>query len=336
MSSAASFAMRPVSVIDGSSTTVLSDGELAVKQVPPDLRSALSDLRQRDNTTNFIYLLQDGAVIAGSVVLAGAVTGWEHWVAYLVAVVLIGSRQRALANLTHEASHRKLFASRHLNDTVARLVCAWPLATAFSGYTAEHARHHRYLWGERDPERAVYERLGLADPLPGAPKAVARRLARAYGVFLAGRIVGLAGRRREPWGELVARWIWCVVLLAGSGLLGGWRLPVFYWAVPYFVTGAVITFLAEAAEHGGLRTADAVQATRSWTASAPVRWLVGRHSDDLYHLAHHLFPAIPHYRLRQAHRLLMDWVPYRSGHHCAGFFSLGPRSVLRDMIARTT
>jgi len=98
-------------------------------------------------------------------------------------------------------------------------------------------------------------------------------------------------------------------------------------------TGAVITFLAEVAEHGGLRTADAFQATRSWTASPPVRWLVGSHSDDLYHLAHHLFPAIPHYRLKRTHRLLMDWAPYRTGHHCIGLFSFASGSALRDMVA---
>lgn len=198
---------------------------------------------------------------------------------------------------------------------------------------AEHARHHRWLWDERDPEFAVYERLGLADPLPRAPRVVIRRLIRAFCVFLVGRIVEPSRRRGEPWRELAVRWAWCIGLLAGSGFLGGWQLPVMYWVLPYFSTAAVVTFLAEVAEHGGLRTADAVRATRSWTASAPVRWLVGSHSDDLYHLAHHLFPAIPHYHLRQAHQLLMGWAPYRSGHHCVGFLSLGSRSVLRDLTA---
>lgn len=323
---------RPLSVVDESVSP--SRWELAGEQVPPDLRKALLALRQRTNTTNFVYLFEDWFVIVGSVSLAAAVTGLgAAGGGDLVAVVLIGSRQRALASLTHEASHRKLFASRHLNNTVARLACAHPLLTAFSGYTAEHARHHRYLWGARDPELAVYERLRLADPLPSDPGAITRRLARAFGVFLASRIVGLIGGRREPWGELAARWAWCCGLLAGSAVFGGWRLPVFYWVVPYLTTGAVITFLAEVAEHGGLRTADAFQATRSWTASPPVRWLVGSHSDDLYHLAHHLFPAIPHYRLKRAHRLLMDWAPYRSAHHCIGLFSFASGSVLRDMVA---
>jgi len=116
---------RPLSVVDESVSP--SRWELAGEQVPPDLRKALSALRQRTNTTNFVYLCEDWFVIVGSVSLAAAMTGWGHWAAYLVAVVLIGSRQRALANLTHEASHRKLFASRHLNDTAARLACAWPL-----------------------------------------------------------------------------------------------------------------------------------------------------------------------------------------------------------------
>jgi fatty acid desaturase len=51
---------------------------------------------------------------------------------------------------------------------------------------------------------------------------------------------------------------------------------------------------------------------------------------------HHLFPAIPHYRLREAHKILMQEVPeYAAGHHCDGFFF--PRrpeapSVLQDIL----
>lgn len=248
-------------------------------------------------------------------------------------MVLIGSRQRALANLTHEASHRKLFSSRRLNDTVAKFACAWPLATTFNGYVAEHARHHRWLWSERDPDFAVYARLGLVDPLPNVPKIAIWRLCRAFGLFLVDRIIGPNKQRNESRVELAVRWSWCIGLLAGIGYFGGWRLPLMYWLLPYLSAGAMITFFAEVAEHAGLRTSDAVQATRSWTAQALVRWLIGSHSDDLYHLAHHLFPAIPHYHLKQAHQLLMGWEPYRSGHHCVGFFSLAPRSVLRDLMA---
>ena len=30
-----------------------------------------------------------------------------------------------------------------------------------------------------------------------------------------------------------------------------------------------------------------------------------------YHLPHHLYPMVPHFRLRQLHRLLMETVAYR-------------------------
>jgi len=61
-------------VVDGSVSP--SRRELAGEQVPPDLREALSALRQRTNMTNFVYLFEDWFVIVGSVSLAAAVTGW--------------------------------------------------------------------------------------------------------------------------------------------------------------------------------------------------------------------------------------------------------------------
>jgi fatty acid desaturase len=42
-----------------------------------------------------------------------------------------------------------------------------------------------------------------------------------------------------------------------------------------------------------------------------------------YHLPHHLFPLVPHYRLRQLHALLLEVDSYRSREVVVEGFSLG-------------
>ena len=59
-------------------------------------------------------------------------------------------------------------------------------------------------------------------------------------------------------------------------------------------------------EHGAVPdTADALRAARTTLAPWWVRWLVYPHNMN-YHVEHHLYPAIPHYRLPQAHRALAE------------------------------
>ena len=88
------------------------------------------------------------------------------------------------------------------------------------------------------------------------------------------------------------------------------------------------------AEHAGLFDYNAWMATRSWSSVFWMEWLLAPNHNDLYHLAHHLFPLIPHYHLAKANRILMAVPPYAASHRCDGFFL--PRrpdapSVLQDI-----
>lgn len=306
--------------------------------IPSSIRLDLATLRRTDNWRNLIYIGYDWIVIALAVTASKAIDD-DVWnpVVYGLAVLVIGSRQRGLMNLVHEGSHRKLFRNRKMNDWVGRLFAAFPLLASLEAYVCSHCLHHGFLWDpKKDPKTVRYGQLGLIQVPARIGEFVGRHLVRpAFLTHVPFNIRGTVSWEGEPKSERLARLgFWAIVLpvIVVSGL---WPDVLLYWAVPYVTTFQVIRYYGEMAEHAGLKADNPWMATRNWNGSVLSRWLLAPHYDDTYHLVHHLFPAIPHYRLGKAHRLLMRVPEYAAGHHCDGFF-LRRRpdapSVVRDIL----
>lgn len=300
---------------------------------PPIVLSAVRQAVGRSNRQSAMYLAGDWALIAASIsvhLLVGGV------VVYLIAVVVIGVRMRALGNLLHEAAHAKLFTNAHANAVAGTVLCGWPLLVNFRRYAALHRMHHRYLWrDDRDPDLALYRltgtETGSADVSSFAGFLV-RHVLLVIALVMPWRRL-MSGWRRQP---RPVGWITSALVLA-LGLLAARTLTVdllLYWLVPWFTSYQMCSYWAELGEHGGLRPAGHHWGSRNWRGSIITRWVIGSHSDDLYHLLHHWFPAVPHYRLRSLDRICRQhWPDYAAAARCCGFF-LGGRdgvSVLRDI-----
>lgn len=303
--------------------------------VPLERRKRLQALESFENWRNGLYLLADWLVVAGTVAATRFVG--MHWIVYGVAVLVIGSRQRALMNLLHEASHNKLFKPSPANNWLGKLCTGFPLLFSLSGYVCAHCRHHGYLWNSvKDPKVARYRSLGLVVPdrraLSFFYRHVLRPLALGHVPYNVRAALSTRGERPRETVERACFWATVVGAVAALDLF----VPfVLFWVVPYCSTFQVIRYWNEMGEHAGLQTEIPWLATRNWTSSLLVRLLFAPHRDDLYHLTHHLFPAIPHYRLPEAHRLLLAVPEYAAGHHCDGFFfphRPDAPSVIQDIV----
>jgi fatty acid desaturase len=94
--------------------------------------------------------------------------------------------------------------------------------------------------------------------------------------------------------------------------IGGWQGVAMYlllWIVPLVTVLQPILRLRAICEHGAVPDLSspltAARTNRTW--GRPVNWLARfflfpHHVN--YHLEHHLYPAVPHYRLPQLHRIL--------------------------------
>lgn len=305
------------------------------KAIPPDVRRRISALRATDNWRNLLYIGTDWAIVAGAIVVSRAMG--MNPAAYLLAVIVIGSRQRALRSLVHEASHRKLFRNRWLNDQAGRFLVSFPLMTSMTAYTCAHCQHHGFLWDPaRDPKMAKYGQQGLITaPPPNRLLFAARHILRPLLlVEVPSSLAASLSWRGAPCRETVARYVYWGAAVAGAYWTSYLDELALFWLVPFCSTYHIFRYWSDIADHAGLYSEDPWRGSRSWEGSWLTEQLIGPHSAHL-HFPHHLFPLVPHYRGRELHSLLMRVPEYAAGHHCNGFFRKRRRqapSVLQDIL----
>ncbi len=91
---------------------------------------------------------------------------WRSWpyfptrLTYVLAVMLIGSRQLGLAILMHEGAHRCFSRNESRNMALSQWLCAYPIFADTQAYRRYHLQHHAHTQQEDDPD------LVLSAPFP--------------------------------------------------------------------------------------------------------------------------------------------------------------------------
>jgi fatty acid desaturase len=85
---------------------------------------------------------------------------------------------------------------------------------------------------------------------------------------------------------------------------GFWRWYLLLWFLPAITILQAILRLRAIMEHGAVDdTTTPFKAARTNFVPLPLYWLLFPH-DVHYHIEHHLYPSVPHYRLAECHRRL--------------------------------
>jgi fatty acid desaturase len=238
-----------------------------------------------------------------------------HWAVWIVAALLVGRCQHALAVLMHDAAHYRLLDHRGWNDFVGQWLCAKPIASHLYIYRMVHLRHHRYLHTAQDPD------LALSAPFPCGRQSFVRKLLRdAIGMSaLAMRgyvtVDKTSGRMRftPAQGHLFRYWSAQTLATRGLALLlvgglvwagYGWAFVVL-WVLPLLVVYQVILRARGVLEHAAVPDKqDPLRNARTVVSRNPVaRFFLNPHH-VAYHLEHHLYPGVPHYHLPRLHAAL--------------------------------
>jgi len=121
--------------------------------------------------------------------------------------------------------------------------------------------------------------------------------------------------------DIAPRWHACLRVSYMTGLfcslawltyLTGELWVVYYfvlWVVPLLTTFSFFMILRQVVQHGNAGQ-ERLTNTRIFHVGRLIQWSVFPLGMD-YHLPHHLFPMVPHYRLRQLHDLLLETDAYR-------------------------
>lgn len=289
-------------------------------------KSELQTLTQRSNLAGFWAIGSTWAVISATLAFAAwSLTLAPIWtvLCWLLAVIVLGGRQLALAIATHEATHRTLFSSRWLNDHFTDWVCARPIGLDLFKYREHHFIHHTKTGTDEDVD------ISLIQGLPTNRQSLRRKLLRdASGItglkFLFGRLVMDAEYMK--W-TVASNYEWlprssvfhhlkCFVLnfyptfltnLALFSLLSSMGYGVVYlvWLIAYLSTYPLFVRIRALAEHAGTqRTTDMFKNTRTTRAGWLARSFVAPLNVN-YHIEHHAMASVPWHRLPRMHRLLL-------------------------------
>lgn len=296
----------------------------AYVELPPR-REVFEQLEARRTAVAVGQLLTTWALIIASWALCVWVTPW----AAPLALIIIGTRQRALGNQIHNASHGGVARGAGLNRHLIELLACWASFEDFEQYRLQHLRHHAHLGDhKRDPDYLDDVVVGQ-----GSRWVLAWRFFKGYG--LSRGLWKQSMLATLPAASAQARLrmaVWWAVVLAGCFAAAGVPGVAWFaglWLVSRATVYHLVKVFAELSDHIGL-----VPGTiASYTRNLPDTWasfFFHPHSDN-YHLAHHLFPKVPLQQLPRLHRLLVDHPIYKRSEQCQSYF-FGERAVIASWV----
>ncbi|MGI9361059.1 MAG: fatty acid desaturase family protein [Parasphingorhabdus sp.] len=268
-----------------------------------------------------------------------------HPLAWIAAIILVGSRQLGLAILMHDGAHGLLHPKRKVNNFLAQWASGIFVGSDLQSYRAYHLIHHRYTQQAEDPD------LRLSKPFPTSKASMARKILRdltgltflkqrganIVAMLSAARLIimsggkvlsgydskagrpeaGLTGETVDPAKQNVAQTLFIgkvtaqfilaqLLLLALSYLTGFGVLPFLIWFIALATTFQLFLRIRNIAEHACTTTGSEDPFTHARTTYA--NWLERATVAPYwvnYHSEHHLFMGIPCYNLPKANALLI-------------------------------
>ncbi len=248
--------------------------------------------------------------------------------AVLAAIVIVGGRQLGLAILMHDAAHGLLSRNRKRNNRMGEWLTGAPVGSDLKAYRAYHLTHHRYTQQDEDPD------LTLSKPFPTSRASLRRKVLRdltgrtfvktrghqllagwralgkhaALGTGPNGAGVGTGkGVVRSFAGAAMLRFLGVnALLLIVPWALGAGPWPFLIWLAALATTFQLFLRIRNIAEHACTATGSDDPFTHARTTHANwfERATVAPYWVN-FHSEHHLFMAVPCYRLPAAHRALV-------------------------------
>ena len=235
-------------------------------------------------------------------------------VTFLLAFLLIGSRQHGMAILMHDAAHGVLFKTKALNEFVGKYLLGAPYGGDLAGYRKYHLKHHRYTQSQDDPD------LPLSAKFPISKASLRRKLFRDLTgqTFLRLRLATLkmkqgqklniegsdAFQKSSPWPYVITN----TIIFGALAATGHWWIYFALWLAPLMTWFFVVLRLRNITEHA-MTSFDDNPLTHARTTYTNIfeKIFFGPYWVN-FHVEHHAYMFVPCYRLKALHKEMI-------GHH---------------------
>ena len=281
----------------------------SVKPLEVISKEQYEEIKEKQDWRNVLSISSNWLQMSSAMVLFFF---YPNVLTFLVALVIIGSRQFALAVLAHDAAHNLLFANNKMNDWAGQWFCAYPVFQDNRVYRPYHLKHHRHTETEDDPD------LVLSSPFPITKRSFIRKVFRD--------LTGITGLRRY-WGSLSSIFrtkgdnVFNKISKTSNKLHGflisnliifilisttmHWSLFLLLWWLPSFTYYSLIIRIRNISEHAVTPGNNDFDNTRTTKSTVLTRFLMVPHNVN-YHLEHHLFTRCPWYNLPKAHSMMIE------------------------------
>ena len=271
--------------------------------------------------SDFLGALQTFGFL-GVLLLTGSLALYSslHWPlgATLLLIIAHGTGTSFYINAVHELGHNTVFKTKALNAFFEKFFSffGWINDEMFD---LSHIRHHRYTLHQPDdlevvlPMKVILRRmlaLGIFNPL-----GIWWNLASTWRIAT-GKFQGEWENKIAPEGspERARVMRWARFLLAGHGLIAAFSVYSHLWALPFLTTfsagifGSLLQGLVNNTQHIGLQddVSDFRLCCRTLTLNPFLQFMYWHMN---FHIEHHMFAAVPCYRLGRLHRLIQHDLP---------------------------
>ena len=270
----------------------------------------------------------------------------DHWLAYVVCVIVIATRQHALVVLMHDATHYRLFSNRIANDLVSDLFCAYPVAISTLGYRLEHLPHHSGPNTDDDPYFGMFKKDGVWHWPKTRWQALRIVLADIF-IWHIPKNLKMASK----WAPLGMWWhyrndkrvfkkccwdgvrfvIYLTAVNVIPALFGVWHLFMLLWVLPALTFFFLLVRMRWISEHPFRPGTDQVRDTRHVDGTLLERLSVAPLNIN-YHIAHHLFTSVPFYNLPTLHKKLLEIEEYKTTAKCYATYFGSSGSVFGELL----
>jgi len=304
---------------DISKNPVVQHPHNTARMIPERLPAAkIKELSQLQPWRAVLATAVQWGVIAAAIVLCAAF--WNPLL-YILAVLIIGSRQHALLILGHDASHFRTLPVRWQNDLFANIFMMWPTFASVEGFRKFHGTHHQYTNMPDDGNRHIWYTHDAAGELApdwqfpktrlGLVWVLLRRAAFFTGLFWIVR--GLVGSTLIPspgWMR-AARFGFYAAIAIALTYFGLWSAFLLYWVVPFCTWHIAAQYIRLICEHSAVESDEQEYAITRTTIPNWLESIFILPCNIGYHLEHHWYPSVPFYRLPELHKALMERPGFR-------------------------